>query len=105
MEDKMRYSEIAEKVKKAEMILIGIGEEFRPKIPEMKLDGRALPYAVSAYYHSLADTDKVIGAYKRLRELAGAKPYFVVTLNTDDLVYRGGFERDLVVAPCGSMES
>ena len=35
--------------------------------------------------------------------MIGAKPYFVVTLNTDDLIYKSDFEQDLIVAPCGSM--
>ncbi len=104
MKSEMQYSRIADKIRSAEMILIGIGEEFRPGLPNPGLAAEAAPYAAWEYYRSLPDEDKVIRAYKALRKLAGAKPYFVVTLNTDDLVFRGGFERDLVVAPCGSME-
>lgn len=104
MKERLQYSEIADRIRSAEMVLIGIGNEFSPTLPELKLDDAALPYEKSEYYSSLGDGDAVICAYKRLRELVGVKPYFVVTLNTDNLVYRGGFERDLVVAPCGSME-
>ncbi len=104
MKNKMQYSELADKIRGAEMILLGIGSEFRPGLPKMELADAALPYAESEYYSALSDDDAVICAYKRLRKLVGAKPYFAVTLNTDDLIYRGGFERDLVVAPCGSME-
>lgn len=104
MENISRYSEIADRIRSAEMILIGIGNEFRTKLPEMKFADVMIPYVESEYYNSLADSDAVICAYKELRKLVGAKPYFAVTLNTDDLIYRGGFEKDLVVAPCGSME-
>ena len=38
-----------------------------------------------------------------MKRLIGAKPYFVVTLNTDDLIYRSELENDLIVSPCGSM--
>ncbi len=58
---------------------------------------------LSRYYEELPEDCAAIRAYNRLRELAGAKPYFVVTLNTDDLIYRSALEDDLIVAPCGSL--
>lgn len=58
---------------------------------------------LSQFYASLPDDHEAITAYNRLRELIGAKPYFVVTMNTDDLIYRSALENDLIVAPCGSM--
>lgn len=57
----------------------------------------------SRYYEELPADCAAIRAYDRLRELTGAKPYFVVTLNTDDLIYRSALEDDLIVAPCGSL--
>lgn len=94
---------ISDIIKDAEMILVGIGEEFTPACPEFMEAPALTPYSKSRFYEQLPDDHEVIRAYNRLRSLIGAKPYFVVTLNTDDLIYRSGLERDLIVAPCGSM--
>ncbi len=89
-----------ERIKEAEMILVGIGEEFSPHLPEAEKKNSFLR---SRYYESIPSDHEVIQAYNRLRSLIGARPYFVVTLNTDDLIYRSDMEDDLIVAPCGSM--
>lgn len=96
---------IKEIIREAEMILIGVGEEMQPALPECLNEEMACirPFAESRYYASLPEDAPIIASYKKLKKLIGVKPYFVVTLNTDDLVYRGGFWKDLVVAPCGSM--
>lgn len=106
---------IYEMIKDAEMILIGIGEEFSPKYQEAESaanmeteNGTAAdllePYKKSRFYAEVPEDHEVIRAYNRLRELVGAKPYFVVTMNTDDLIYKSNLEQDLIVAPCGSMQ-
>ena len=95
---------ILEKLREAEMILVGIGEEFSPAVPESCREKELYPYLQSKYYDTLPEDHEVIRAYSELRSLIGAKPYFVVTMNTDDLIYRTGFEQDLIVAPCGSMQ-
>lgn len=89
-----------ERIKEAEMILVGIGEEFSPQLPEAE---KKNPFLRSRYYESIPSDHEVIQAYNRLRSLIGARPYFAVTLNTDDLIYRSDLEDDLIVAPCGSM--
>lgn len=91
---------ILELINDAEMVLIGIGTEFSPQTPQYDT---LEAYRRSSYYEELPDDCEQIRAYNKLRSLVGAKPYFVVTLNTDDLVYRSAFEDDLIVAPCGSM--
>lgn len=104
---------IYEMINDAEMILIGIGEEFSPQYQSEKdeaLTGDASisdgleAYRKSHFYAQLPDDHETIQAYNRLREWIGAKPYFVVTMNTDDLIYRSNLEKDLIVAPCGSMQ-
>lgn len=104
---------IYEMIQDAEMILIGIGEEFSPKYqPQQTADCEYVDsvnevlesYRKSQFYAQLPAEHEVIQAYNKLRELIGAKPYFVVTLNTDDLIYRSNLEKDLIVAPCGSMQ-
>lgn len=94
--------EIEEQIQKAEMVLIGIGEECTPELPDF--DGDVLePYRKSQYYAGLPEDHEILRAYRRLRELVGDRPHFVVTMNTDDLIYRAGFEPEQIVAPCGSM--
>lgn len=102
-------------IKDAEMILVGIGEEFSPvwKKPEVQIGQEVSAQEEarrfynecleSRFYESIPKEHEVIAAYNDLRELIGAKPYFVVTMNTDDLIYRSALEQDLIVAPCGSM--
>lgn len=94
---------IKEVIQEAEMILVGIGQEFAPLIPEYDGEAELAPYAKSKFLRELPNDYEIIRAYDQLRELIGAKPYFVVTLNTDDLIYRSALENDLIVAPCGSM--
>lgn len=117
-------------IKDAEMILIGIGDEFSPKYSDTQSKGNsenrvndenridsgkksdglgqiADPLALyrrSSFYSEISQEHEVIQAYNKLREMIGAKPYFVVTMNTDDLIYSSGLEQDLIVAPCGSMQ-
>jgi NAD-dependent SIR2 family protein deacetylase len=90
-------------IRDADMVLIGIGEEFTPTIPDFEVDEKLRPYVLSQYYTDLPEDNETILAYKKLRTLIGTKPYFVITMNTDDLAVRGGFWKDLVVAPCGNM--
>lgn len=90
-------------IEEAEMILVGIGREFAPLIPAYDEASELAPYLKSRFLREISDEHEIIRAYGRLRELIGAKPYFVVTLNTDDLIYRSTLESDLIVAPCGSM--
>lgn len=94
---------IADIIKEAEMVLVGIGTEFAPELPEYEGEAELAPYYKSRFYSDLPQEHEVIQAYNSLREMIGAKPYFAVTLNTDDLIYRSNFEEDLIVAPCGSM--
>ena len=85
------------------MVLVGIGEEFAPELPEYAGQAELAPFSKSKFYREIPDSHEIIQAYNNLRELIGHRPYFVVTLNTDDLIYRSNFEQDLIVAPCGSM--
>lgn len=90
-------------IEEAEMILVGIGREFAPLVPEFDGAAELAPYAKSKFLREIPKDHEIIRAYDQLRELIGAKPYFVVTTNTDGLIYRSALEDDLIVAPCGSM--
>ncbi|MDD6325024.1 MAG: hypothetical protein PUA72_05470 [Lachnospiraceae bacterium] len=95
--------QVAEAIEQSDIVLVGIGREFTEKIPEESKVECLAPYEESRFYANLPSDDAVIQAYNALRRQIGKKPYFVVTLNTDDLIYRSEFEAEQIVAPCGSM--
>ena len=75
---------IVDKVREAQYVLIGIGEEF----------------AVNEKTGHTKET--VLQAYNTLSSILGDKSYFVVTLLTDDLIYETDLKESQIVAPCGS---
>ncbi len=105
-----------ENIKEAELVLVGIGEEFEEDIPEMKEDlvfSQALhkieekkelmwmmPY-VKRVYEDLHRTDKTEKAYKALEDLLEGKNYFIVSTRTDDYIYQTGLVKEKTVTPCG----
>lgn len=98
-----KIEEIKNIILDAEMVLVGIGKEFAP-VSQISEENEALvPYLRSLYYKELPQAHEVIRAYNKLRDLIGVKPYFIVNLNTDALIYRSSIDQDLIVCPCGSM--
>jgi NAD-dependent SIR2 family protein deacetylase len=92
---------ITERIKEADMVLVGIGEEFSPSFSGEK--GELEPYQKSLFYSQIDENHEIFAAYRHLQELLGEKPYFIVTMNTDDLIYRSALNAERIVAPCGSM--
>lgn len=75
---------IEDKVREAQYVLIGIGEEF-------------------AVNEETGHTREMVQqAYNTLSGILGEKSYFVVTLLTDDLIYETDLKESQIVAPCGS---
>lgn len=68
-------------IQSSDMVLIGVGDEFTEK---------------------KAAKEEILTAYQKLMALVQGKPWFLVTVNTDDLVYEAGVNKFFVVAPCGS---
>ena len=114
-------------INEADMVLIGIGEEFEgikyfKNMPEyQKLQTQAeetgkdwmIP-ALNRYFGENAIvqeqnegvSEETFYAYakrglKNLAELLQGKNYFVITTTTNDLVWEIGFKEGRVVAPCG----
>ena len=73
--------EIRKILDEAEMILVGIGTEC------------------GLSRHS---REELADFYGELAGILQGKPYFVVTLNTDDLIWDSPLEEEQAVAPCGS---
>lgn len=108
---------LKEKIADAEMILIGIGEEFYEKFdkisecPEL-LKGLEtvdtneelawqVPYFEKLYLDAQQDSDK-IQSYKKLYELVKDKNYYIVTTCIDGLIHHAGFDSERIVEPCGN---
>ena len=77
--------QLTEIIQQSDMVLIGVGDEFTEKKGNTK--------------------EEILRAYQKVMELIGGKPWFLVTVNTDDLVYDAGVNSFFVVAPCGSDRS
>ena len=77
-------NQIETMIQEADMVLIGIGDEFTEK---------------------KNSREDILKAYQKLMVLVKGKPWFLVTVNTDDLVYDAGVNSFFVVAPCGSERS
>ena len=72
---------IMDRIKSSMMVLVGIGTEV----------------SLNSY-----SREELLRFYRKIAEAVKGKFYFVVTLNTDDLIYEAGFDPSLIVAPCGS---
>ena len=78
--------QIKEKIQQSDMVLIGVGDEFTEK-------------------KGKNTKEEILQAYQKVMDLVKGKPWFLVTINTDDLVYDAGVNSFFVVAPCGSERS
>lgn len=80
----MNYTreQLIKDVNEAERLLIGIGKEF---------------FNIDDLNHEIKD------AYDKLSIFIKDKEYFIITLATDDLIYNSSFDKERIVAPCGSI--
>lgn len=108
--------DIQTKVNDAEMVLIGIGEEFESKYlientgvyenacDELKKNGLQDLYPYVNRFFMREREAGVLNALGKLHSLVKDKNYFVVsTCMSDDLFY-AGFKKDRIVSPCGTFE-
>lgn len=72
---------ILKAVAQADAVLIGTGDEFTEK---------------------KAKRSRIIAAYDRLAQIVLPKPWFAVTVNTDDLIFESRLNPFFIATPCGS---
>lgn len=84
-ENKEKWNKICENIEAAEFVLIGIGEEFR----------------AAAGADAEEKNRKILEVYNRLEKLVNGKPYFVVTQNEDDLIFKSDFLDFFIASPMG----
>lgn len=106
---------LREKISGADMVLVGIGEEFgcsekklmeseryQELLSKVKEENEwMLPY----FYAKISEKEVNQDAYRRLGELLSGKNYFIISLRTDDIVYANkfGLTEDRIVTPCGGI--
>ncbi len=90
----------------ADMVLVGIGEAFQEKFQDMEVADEKNVTVFEDYakkkYLDLCIEDEVIQAYEKLGKLLEGKNYFIVTLCTDDKIFKTNIKPDRIVAPCGT---
>lgn len=99
------FASVKEKIKEADFVLVGIGQEMA-WTEEASFTGEAAwlnEYKKAADIPDISLEHPILRAYETLAELLRGKLYFVVTMNTDDLIYRSSLNREQIVAPCGSI--
>ncbi len=109
-------SRIKDIIQNADLVLIGIGEEFEreyflKQIPQYreireKLEVTGQDWLIPSLNRFFAekmdeDISQIRSALVNLAELVKGKNYFLVSVATNDYVWEAGFKEDRIVAPCG----
>lgn len=112
----MENENILEKIKEADMVLVGLGEDFDNtkylQQREMYRKGKAL--LQEAGYHWLIpmwmehcspdlEENKVTHALKKLEQLLCDKNYFIVSVATNSKITQIPWKKDRIVMPCGNI--
>lgn len=109
-------SELFVKCKEADMLLVGIGEDFqydwdillqneRYQEIEKETEGKEeyrwiIPFLQKMFLEQYPD-EPLNQAYETLKEIVDGKNYFILSIAMDDCVYQHGFKEDRIVTPCG----
>lgn len=103
-------------VSESEMTLVGVGEEFERKkllerdeaylgmIQKARAAGAvwAIPYINT--YRLRGMQDRIVPAFKRLRQLLEGKNYFIVSVCMNGFLREAGFKEERLVEPCGGYD-
>lgn len=114
MDDKVQ--ELRDRLRDAELVLVGLGEEFQYDWNALLRDARFQEIeretgSDERYVWIVPFLQKMIlqkgreerwdRAYRALRELLAGKNYFIVSLCIDDYIYGAGVNEERIVTPCG----
>ena len=113
MENAIENEFIIQKIKEADMVLVGIGEEFDEARYLKNSDGyqhacevlrkKDMEWALPALDRAvLAKEDgQLKQAYEALNRLLEGKNYFILTTVANDLIWDSGLNPERIAAPCG----
>lgn len=101
-----------QQLEEAEMVLIGIGEEFNgvKKLRENagynlcreKVEDTPQAWLIPALNHLFAqDKEELAGVLQRFADLIVDKNYFVVSVSTNDVIRQTNWREKRLVMPCG----
>lgn len=116
--------EIKNSIEEADAVIVGIGSEFMADIDTIidenetygccknylsqcdSVTEQYIKYCI--YYFELSKgQNKIINTYidtyRKLKSILDNKRYFILTTNTDDIIYEAGFDENNIAAPCGSI--
>lgn len=110
----MEKERILEKIKEADMVLVGVGEEFAAA-DYLRKDGTYVKgkellqeagcrWLIPMWmeYYSQAEEHKMSAALEKLGELLQGKNYFLVSSATHSRVVQGPWKEGRAVMPCGN---
>lgn len=111
--------EVMQKISEAEIILIGIGEEFEIKkeeiinnqryadaIDKCENDKQIIPYIEKSFFEK-SNEECILqrkNCYIQLEKLIRDKNYFIVSLCMDGIIHTADFNEKRIVEPCGGFE-
>jgi len=106
---------LKEQIIDADMVLVGIGEDFGSTKKQIFENGQyhaffsdvleenkwMLPY----FYSRIMEKEIEKKAYTNLARLLNGKNYFIISLRTDEIIYKSefGFPKERIVTPCGGV--
>lgn len=117
--DLQSMDSLVDAVQEAEILLIGIGEEWTPSYEDMLSDKNVLTglekisgidnqnlmmTSLQKRYYETFHSEQLEKAYQKLYQLCGSKDYFLISLNYDRYPELAGFEKERCVYPCGNMD-
>ena len=117
MEIVEKHSLLLDKIADADMVLVGVGEEFNEDfgdigrfphlmsaLEEVDID-QTLEWTVPFLEHRFLmehNDGKLVEAYQNLYEMIKDKDYFVITTCIDENIKKAAFDTERLVEPCGN---
>lgn len=107
----MEYKQILKEIEECEVLLIGAGSDLSYLKDRKTKEVSEEWEENSRLYHMLSTGEtersgqlkKYMQAYEILYRIAKEKDYFILTTNTDAIIYYSGLKKERIAAPCGDI--
>lgn len=105
---RISYETLQETISDAELVLVGIGEEFEEDFAPIRevLQDKELwqKEQMKKQYLEKRQNERQVKAYNNLAKLLENKNYFIVTICKDGYIKESSLQQDRIVAPCGGYD-